>query len=226
LEDERQIVRMFQFSSTVALHGFRAASHWMCGNDDLATAELHRTIELAEELAHPPSIAFALAFNQYTLMYQRNWADLEATSLRLESLAHEEGFQMWTPQARIFKGFCQAANGDLTGAIVRIRENFDLYQATGTVLTLQQLLPRFGELLIEAGQTREADERLSAMIDWTERRAERAYLPELYRVRGEARRATGKQAAALADLEAAVRIAAEQGAHRLLVRARESSEAA
>ena len=222
MDTERQIVRMFQFSSSTALHGFAAVSLWMFGREDEAEDELKWALQLPEDLSHAPSMAFSLAFTQYTLMYQRKWAEVEKTANRLEQLSNEEGFLMWGPQARVFKGFCRAAYGDLAGGLRLVRENYDLYAATGTVLTLMQLVPQFAELLIREGSYDEAIARLDAMIGDSEKRVERTYLPELYRMRGEARYAIGENESGLTDLERARDIATAQGAVPLLARARDS----
>ena len=72
-----------------------------------------RAEALPDHLGHAPSIAFGLAFTQYTLMYMRNWERVRATSQRVIRLSEEEGFRMWIPQAGVFLGLCDAAEGRL-----------------------------------------------------------------------------------------------------------------
>ncbi|WP_165943375.1 adenylate/guanylate cyclase domain-containing protein [Roseicella aquatilis] len=218
-ETERQIARMFQFSSTTALFSFGAVSLWMMGREAEADAALGRALALPEELAHAPSLAFSLAFTQYTLLYRRDWRRVRETSQRLLALSEAEGFRLWIPQARTFLGLCEAAEGRLEEGLEAALASFEAYAATGTGLTLMQLLPHLGEFLIAAGRAGEAVQRLDAMIASAEGRREGAYLSELYRVRAVAQGALGRAEAALADIEAAQALARRQGAVTLRRRA-------
>ena len=224
-EIEREIVRMFQFSSTTALHAFAAASLWMMGREAEADMALERSLALPERLAHAPSVAFSLAFTQYTLMYKSDWPRVRETATRLLELSEREGFRMWTPLARTFLGLCNSFEGRLEKGLAAAIEGFEGYAATGTGLTLIQLLPFLAELLIGAGRPGEAVQRLGAGIESGVRRREGVYMPELYRVRALAHHALGALDAAVADLAEACDLARAQGATTLLRRAEESRRA-
>jgi hypothetical protein len=216
---ERYIVREFQFSSTTALHGYRAAALWMKGRDDEASASLKRALDLPAHLDHAPSMAFSLAFSQYTLMYMRDWERVRQISLRLIRLSELEGFRMWIPQANVFIGLCDAAEGKLDRGLQHAFESFDAYVKTGTGLTLSQLVPSLAEFLIAAGHADEAVVRLDSMISAVTRRQELAYGSELYRMRARAKQALDAGWEARADAETAVKIARAQGANALVARA-------
>ena len=81
---------MFQFSSTTALLGFAGAASWMQGRDDVAAERVERALSLPEELDHAPSLAFSLAFSQYTQMYRRQWDQVGTIAERLTQLAEDE----------------------------------------------------------------------------------------------------------------------------------------
>jgi hypothetical protein len=221
-ETERQIVRMFQFSSTTALHGFAAAALWMMGSEAEADDALERSLDLPEKLKHAPSAAFSLAFTQYSLMYKRDWPRVRATALQLLALSEDEGFQMWIPQAQAFLGLCDAAEGHVEQGLTAALDSFERYAATGTGLTLSQLVPCLGEFLISAGRPGEAVQRLDAMIESANRRREGVYMSELYRVRGLAHHALGALDMASADIAAAHDLSRSQGALMLLRRAEDS----
>ncbi len=85
-----------------------------------------------------------------------------------------------------------------------------------------QLLPSFGEALIRNGDFDEAKTRLTAMIPDAEKRHELAYLPELYRVLGEARIAAGDRQQGMSDLKSALKLSSKQGAVPLIQRSRDS----
>jgi len=224
-DTERKIVRMFQFSSTTAMYGFKAVSLWMMGRDAEADAALERSLALPESLGHAPSVAFSLAFTQYTLMYRRDWRRVRATALRLLNLSESEGFQMWIPQAQTFLGLCDAAEGDLEKGLALAIEGFENYAATGTGLTLVQLVPLIAEVLIIAGRQGEAVQRLDAAIESSLRRREGAYVSELFRLRGLAYDSLGASKGARDDIVTACDLARSQGATTLLRRAEDSLRA-
>jgi class 3 adenylate cyclase/tetratricopeptide (TPR) repeat protein len=224
-DNERQIVRMFQFSSTTALYAFEASSLWMMGREAEADSALERSLALPERLRHAPSVAFGLAFTQYTLMYKRDWKRVRATASSLLELSESEGFQMWLPQAKTFLGLCDAAEGQLEKGLASAIGGFQGYAATGTGLTLIQLVPSIAELLISAGRPSEALQRLDDAIESGVKRREAAYLSELYRVRGLAHHDLGAGKQAVADFSMACDLARSQGAATLLRRAEESQRA-
>jgi class 3 adenylate cyclase/tetratricopeptide (TPR) repeat protein len=224
-DTERKIVRMFQFSSTTAMHAFAAASFWMMGREAEADAALDLSLALPERLGHAPSLAFSLAFTQYTLMYRRDWKRVRKTSLRLLELSESEGFQMWVPQALTFLGLCDAADGDLEKGLAAAINGFKNYADTGTGLTLIQLVPSIAELLIRAGRQGEAVQRLDAAIASGLRRRESAYISELFRLRGLAYQSLEAREEARGDFSMACDLARSQNAATLLRRAEESLRA-
>jgi tetratricopeptide (TPR) repeat protein len=221
-DTERKIVRMFQFSSTTAIHAFAAASLWMMGREADSDAALARSLECAEKLGHAPSIAFSLGFNSWMLVHKREWPRLRAYADRTVALSEEEGFQLWLPLGHMFKNLCDAAEGRLESGLAAAFEHFEQFAATGTGVCQSHVHAPLGEFLIEAGRAEEAARRLDARIESAIRRNERVYLSELYRVRGLALRDLGDMDRAHTDLATACDIARSQGAVTFLRRAEES----
>ena len=117
---------------------------------------------------------------------------------------------------RIVLAFLEAERGDRDGAIRRAIENIGRFKATGASIVISQFEPRLAELLIESGDVAEAVRRLSETIVDAERRVERTYLPELYRVRAVARNKLGDHENAVQDARTAVAIAVAQRATPLI----------
>jgi hypothetical protein len=113
----------------------------------------------------------------------------------------------------------EAERGDRDGAIRRAIENIEGFKATGASIVMSQFEPRLAELLIESGDEAEAIRRLSETIVDAERRVERTYLPELYRVRAIAHDSLGHHEHAMQDAKRGVTIAESQGAAPLMRRA-------
>ena len=224
-ETERQVVRMFQYSPTTALHSFAAAALWKLGRDAQADAALERALALPEGLGHAPSLVFSLAFNSFVLLHRHDWARVRENSIRTIALSEEEGFQMWLPLGQLFMGLCDAAEGPMEPGLTAALDAFDRFAATGTVVCQSNVHAPIGEFLIAAGRAGEVVQRLDQLIESATRRRGAVYLSELYRVRGLAHYALGARDPAGVDIAAACRISHLQGAVTLLRRAEETQRA-
>ena len=129
---------------------------------------------------------------------------------------------MWIPQANVFLGLCDAADGNLDRGLEHAFQSFDAYVETGTGLTLSQLVPSLAGFMIAAGRAEKAIARLDAMISAVSLRRELAYASELYRTRAQAKFALGARTDAETDAAEALRIARGQGATALVARAMET----
>jgi hypothetical protein len=216
-ESDLLALRTFQLSPSLALPTQLANVHWFLGDDAEADATLARAHSMAEALQHPPALVHCLCVSSYFLIFSRQWVRLAPIADRAVRISVEEGFRFWEPMARIAQAFVQAEDGDREGAIRCIIENIAGFKAaTGASIVMSQFEPRLAELLIDSGDAAQAARRLSETIADAERRAERTYLPELYRVRAVAHSALGDPEDALRDAETAVATAIAQSATPLV----------
>ncbi len=224
-ESDLRALRTFQLSPSLALPTQLANVFWFLGDDAEADAALARAHAMAEALQHPPALVHCLCVSSYFLVFSAQWARLAPIAERAVKVSVEQGFRFWTPMARISLAFVEAEGGDRDGAIRRIIENISEFKRTGSSIVMSQFEPRLGELLIESGDPAQAVGRLSESIADAERRVERTYLPELYRVRAVARKAVGDLELAARDVRTAIAIATAQGAVPLIRRAEATQRA-
>ena len=222
LATETQITRAFQLSSTLALWSARTGSLWMLGREAEAGESLDGMLRLAEEIGHLPSLAYALGAIGHRLTTQRDWRRLGEIAARNKALSEAEGYRLWHAVAELQIGLAQAFTGDPQGGLEAAELGRERFLATRTVLTDAIYQPALGELMISLGRTELAVARLDAAIADAERRAERMYLPELYRVRGLARLGLGDVPGGKADVLAARDLALAQGAVPLIAFAERS----
>ncbi len=215
-ESDLQALRTFQLSPGLALPTLLANVHWFLGDDAEADAALARAHSMAESLQHPPALVHCLCVSSYFLIFARRWERLRPIADRAVRISVEEGFPFWEHMARVMQAFVQAEEGDREGAIRRVIENMAGFKATGASIVMSQFEPRLAELLINSGDAAQAAHRLSETIADAERRAERTYLPELYRVRAIARSTLGDVENAVQDAGTAVAIAVGQSAAPLI----------
>ncbi len=224
-ESDLQALHTFQLSPSLALPTLLSNVHWFLGNDAEADAAIARAHAMAEELRHPPALVHCLCVSCLFLVFARQWARLSPIAEQAVCISVTEGFRFWEPMARICLAFVEAQNGDRDGAIQRIIQNMRQFRATGASIVMSQLEPGLSELLIESGDPAHAASRLSETIVDSERRGERTYLPELYRVRAVARIALGDLGQAEQDARTALAVAMAQSAVPLIDRAEETLRA-
>ncbi len=213
-------LRAFQLSPGTALLTILANAQWFLGNTAAADDALARAHARAEALNHLPALAHTLCVSSFNLLFREDWARLGPIADRALAIAEAEGFVYWAPMARLYQTFARQSDPAAMAEIAT--ECIDLFTAFGCRLTLSQFEPSLGQALISSGQPEQAERRLSARIADAESRAERCYLPECIRVRGEARLVLGDRAAAAEDFEKARRLAEHQGALPLIERAARS----
>jgi ATP/maltotriose-dependent transcriptional regulator MalT len=219
-ESDREALRIFQLAPGEALPAIMANAHWMLGEQDAAEAAMGRAHAAAEALQHPPALVHCLCVSSYWLLFSGQWDRLHPIAERAVRISVEEGYRFWEPMARIALACAAAGQGALGPALESALANMERYEATGAGLVASQFEPHLAGLMIRSGDPAGALRRLDACIPDAEARAERCYMPELYRVRGAAHAALGDRAAAQRDLQRACALATEQGALPLLDRAR------
>jgi predicted ATPase/class 3 adenylate cyclase len=228
LEAERQIVRHFQFSSTVALLSFGASSLWFLGRTEEASAELERARELVlRDLAgHPPSLAYLEAFSAYHWMLRRDLERLAQASSELRRLSEQEGFLLWLCYADAFDGIVRAhAPGELAQGRALLKQGMRGFREVGAHLNIPELTAWEAELCLSAREPEDALRLLELDLAVTAERDEHIFTAEHQRLRAEALLALAAKGVpdalgrARAAIDRALGIAAQQGATSLAARA-------
>jgi predicted ATPase len=185
LEQEKVIVHHFQFSSTVALRAFRAQSLWLLGQGTEAEEMMSAALALANELNHPPSLAFYYSFRVYLHFYRRDVEQTWEVADRMLSLSRDEGFQLWIPVAMIYRGWATSARGNLQAGIAEMTEGLDLFRKTGTSLTLVQIVTALAEMLWRSGRSEDAARLIEDGITHARAHGEHVFVAELHRLKGQ-----------------------------------------
>jgi predicted ATPase/class 3 adenylate cyclase len=158
---------------------------WYLGYPDQALTRGIEAFTLAQELAHPASLAYVRYWVAFLYHHLR---DLEKTQEWTDAsiaLSTEHGFAYWPPQGMMLQGWVLVERGQAAEGIVRMRQGLVALQATGTDIQRAYSLGLLANALRKAGQMSEGlatlDEALAA-VDKTGGRWGEA---ELYRLKGE-----------------------------------------
>jgi predicted ATPase len=165
---------------------YAALSLWLLGAPAQALAQIHEARTLAQELAHPYSLVFALSFVTFLHQWRR---DIPATLTWAETVllqCAKYGFGQYFSYGRLLHGWALVTRGREGEGLDQMRQGLTAYQTTAT-----SWLPYFLALLAEGyGQEGAVDEGLRVLAEAltiVQRTGECIWEAELYRLTGELR---------------------------------------
>jgi predicted ATPase len=163
---------------------FLARELWSLGYPDQALQHSQAACTLAEEVAHPLSLAQALVFAAAVHQFRREAPAAHEQAAALTTLAMAQGFASYLARGTVLHGWALAMQGEGEAGLAAIRQGLAAELATGST----HFQPYCLGLLAEAsGAGGHPDEGLAALaealavMDTTELRY---YGAELYRLRG------------------------------------------
>jgi predicted ATPase len=156
-------------------------SLWLLGYPDQAVASSQASLDLAQQIDHPFSLAIALAFAAMVHHCRREAPLTQARAEAAITLATERDFPQQLERARSLRGWAVAARGDGEEGIAQIR------QALGAGATRDRPynLALLAEASAQVGQTTEGLETLAKALAMLAEGGVRWWEAELYRLRGE-----------------------------------------
>ena len=128
---------------------------WFLGYPEQARQRSHEAITLAQELAHPYTLVYAL-YNATILHCLRREAPVAQTQAEaLIALARQHEFPDRAVRGTVLRGWALAAQGQSTEGIARMHQGMDAYRSMGTNMRPYDLA-LLAEVSAGIGQTAEA----------------------------------------------------------------------
>jgi predicted ATPase len=184
LPQHRALAFLYGEDAGVICRNYAAWTLWYLGYPDQGLARSHEAVTVAQQTAHPFSLAFAL--NGAAVFYQFR-RDMGATQERAEaaiSLAKEQGFPSWMGIDSLLHGWVLVQQGQTQEGIEQMHQGLIAFRSTRAEVGRPYLLA----LLAEAhGVLREPEAGLTALMEaltLVDKTGERWYEPELYRLKG------------------------------------------
>ncbi|MGB8699518.1 MAG: adenylate/guanylate cyclase domain-containing protein [Thermosynechococcaceae cyanobacterium] len=185
IEQERCNILQFQFSSTLALYDMARTSLWMLGELGRASEMNARALQLAKELAHPPSMAYAVASSVWFLQLGREINRIHEAVDTVTRISNEEEFSLWPPLVRVFQGWALVEQGLVDQGLALMHQNIKNFHALGGGILQTHAYVLLTEALVRAGQNTEALATIEQAVQRLQTSGEHHMEPELYRLRGE-----------------------------------------
>jgi predicted ATPase len=178
-------VLLYGEDAGVACRSFAAWALWCLGYPDQGLAQIDDAVTLAQQVAHPLSLAFALGHVVLLHQCRREVCATQECAEATMSLTKEQGFPYWMAIGSIMRGWALAYQGQAQEGIAQMHQGMVAHRATGAELTR----PYFLVLLAEAhgiiGDPEPGLKVLKEALALVDTTGERWYESELYRLKGE-----------------------------------------
>ena len=165
--------------------GVYAWALWMRGYPAQARAHSARALGLAQQLAHPFSLARTLHYDTILCQLRRDAPAARDQADAAITVATAQNFALARATGLIMRGWAIAVQEHSTEGLVQIRQGLDMYRSTGA----EYQRPHYLTLLAEAsgllGQPEDGLAALDEALTLMEQTGERYYEAELHRQRGE-----------------------------------------
>jgi len=207
--------------SGVNCRSWAAYTLWTLGYPDRALKSINEALALAQERSHPFSLAFAEMFAGFVHKYRREAGAAQENAERVLGICVERGFTHFLGAATLMRGWAIAAQGRNEEGIEQIQEGLAGVRASGIELGR----PPYHTTLADAcRQADRIDDGLAAVTEAqavADQHEERAYEPEIHRVRGELllRQNHSNAAEAQSCFQRAIEVARDQNAKSWELRA-------
>jgi predicted ATPase len=193
----------------------------LLGYPDQAWQRSHEGLGLAQELAHPFTLAHVFFYFVNFHYMRRESQRVQERAEMLITLAREGEFAMGLAWGTLLRGWALAVQGRGEEGMAQIRQGLTAVQATGARLGEPLYLLILAEALGQAGHLGEGLEALAKALEVAHHSGERYLEAELYRLKGEflGMQSTDNMREAEACLHQALTIARHQQAKSWELRA-------
>jgi predicted ATPase len=221
---EDQVLQPFLlgYDPAVSWLAIGASTLALLGHVDQARTRVQKAVALAESIANPHSVVYAVFYAGIISQRRREWRETQNRAEAALALATEQGFRLWSACALALRGWALSEGGSHAEGIAQIRQGLEGHRATGGRLGRPTFLMFLAEQLARAGQPEEGLATVAEALELVACTGERVYEAELHRFQGELLllRAAGTAAAkAEASFRAAIDVARRQSAKHLELRA-------
>jgi class 3 adenylate cyclase/predicted ATPase len=201
-------------------HAHLALATAALGDIDGAAAHGRAAVEQGERLRHPHSLCYVLPFAACAHLICGDAEAAHPIGERVMGLASEHGFPMFLAGGRIMRGWARLDLADAEGGLADISQSVGELEAIGTLVWVQFGRYLLAQALAKAGDRRTAMSLVEEALNGLSPGSGRWYEADLHRLKGDLLLDAGQSpAAAEACYEAAIRVAARQGARMWQLRA-------
>ena len=180
---------LYGVESGVASRILLALALWVLGYPEQARQRSHAAMTLAQELAHPLSLACVRTLTAMLHQWSRESTVTQHWTETTIALTTEHGFPQFLQTNASLLGWALAQQGQVAEGLTRMRQSLDAWQAMGANLYRPYLLALLAEAHALLGHMDEGLQLLEDALAVVGATGEGLHEAELYRLHGELLRA-------------------------------------
>ena len=158
---------------------------WLSGYSAQAREQLKAALELAGEVNHLHSLAFALNFAAALCEFRQDAPLAQDYGEETARLSGEQGFPFWLAGGHTYAGWAEMAQGHVEKGLAQMAQGFAAWQFTGALLMQPHYLALRAQALVKTRQQSEALQLIEAALNAVAVTGECWWEAELYRLKGE-----------------------------------------
>ncbi|MFY0567403.1 protein kinase domain-containing protein [Archangium lansingense] len=191
----------------------------MLGQPERSRQRARESVELAQRIGHPHTMAYALTYLAAASQFRRDvhlalkWAD-EAIAI-----SSERGFWLWNSWSKLIRIWALAELGRPEDHLEELKQGIERWLARGVRAGMPNNCAVLAGFHLKLGQIEEGQRAVSQGLDWVEKTGERGCEAELHRLRGELLRTAGREAEAKDSFLRAIAVARSQASGLFELRA-------
>jgi len=155
---------------------------WVQGYPEQALQKAHAALDLAKELAHPYSLAMAMAYSAKLLELMRDWPACQAQAQATLQAANQGHFSLWQSMASLVHGTALVHQDGPDAGIGELSHGLASLKATGALLSAPYVRARLAEAYLLVGRREEGLQAIDESLSDPE---QAWWLPEQHRLRTE-----------------------------------------
>jgi predicted ATPase len=183
-QQHRALAVLYGHDAGVCCRGGAAVVLWLLGYPDQALRQLHAAHALGQELAHPPSLAFAQMLTAIAYQLRRETDAALEQAEALITLATEQGFALFRAIGGILRDGTRTALGQRGEQIGQIRQDLAAVRETGSAVWEPYFLGLLADVYAQDGQVEAGLATLDEALGAAQGTGQRMVEAELYRLRG------------------------------------------
>ncbi len=157
----------------------------LTGYPDQALQRVYEALHLAQELAHPFTLAFAMSIVVDVHHLRREQEAIQKWAEAVIALSTEQGIAQWLANGLMERGWALVEQGYTEEGKTQIQEGLTAWQNTGANLAVPYRLFLLAEVYGKIGELPEGLRLLDEALALVEKQGERWWEAELYRLKGE-----------------------------------------
>jgi class 3 adenylate cyclase/predicted ATPase len=157
---------------------------WFLGYPDQAAEHLRNSLLLAEQIAHPPSVAHALNYGVLYYQWRRDEAMVSTWGDRLAKLAAEQSLALHEATAAFARGWLLAKRGQARSSLCELRRGLDGCTELGLRVFEPYFRATIAAVHLSTGEAAVGLEELEETMRLVNKNGQRYWNAELWRLKG------------------------------------------